>query len=343
MQFGLYVTQPNALAGSPEIARSRDQALSPLNPGIVDEQFALGQDVLLEADRLGFDIILFAERHQGPDIAAWVMASAIGAQTKRLRSMVAVHPGLWHPAMIAKLAASLDRVCPGRSAINVVTGWNEREFRMYGGEVLLDSDARRYARAHEFIEVLRGLWCKTPFSFSGEFYKIEDSELLLKPATAHAPEIFTAARSEEGLEMVARTADWWFVDYPKTVKDATEVEASLKSKMADMTNRADRYGRKVRFAFNPFVAFGKSVETATEETLKRLMQFEPGSDTRLMRSRLGPPMKAGGLGPPSLVLDQMKRYRDLGIELLLLKFIPTVTNVRRIAEEIIDPMRGRGE
>jgi FMNH2-dependent dimethyl sulfone monooxygenase len=342
MQFGLYVTQPNALAGSPAIAESRDNALSSLPPHAVDAQFSLGYDVLLEADRLGFDLILFAERHLGPDISAWIMASAIGAQAKRLRSLVAVHPGLWHPAMIAKLMTSLDRICPGRSAINIVTGWNEREFRMYGGEVLLDDDVRRYARAKEFIDIIRGLCRNTPYSYSGEFYKLDGTELLLKPATPEPPEIFTAARTEAGLEMVAQTADWWFLDYPKTSANVAEVEEALRTKMEDMIRRAARHGRKIRFAFNPFIAFGTSVESAMEQTLDRLLEFEPGADTRLMKSRLGPPMKAGGIGPAAQVRDQMKRYSDMGIELLLLKFIPTVENVRRIAEEIIAPMRAPG-
>ncbi len=341
MQFGLYVTQPNALAGSRELAVSRDHALEALPDGAVDRQYALGQDVLLEADRLGFDLILFAERHLGPDLAAWVMASAIGAQSKRIRSLVAVHPGLWHPAMVAKLAASLDRVCPGRMAINIVTGWNEKEFRMYGGEVMLDDDARRYARAREFIEILRGLWTQTPYSLDGEFYSINATELLLKPATSIPPEIFTAARTDAGLDMVASAADWWFVDYPKTVTGVHEVEAALAAKMADVSARAARWGRKVRFAFNPFISFGDGLESAMDETLRRLLEFEPGADTRLIQSRLAPPMKAGGIGHPGKVLDQMRRYRDMGIELLLLKFFPTVADTRRIAEEIIEPMRTR--
>jgi len=341
MQFGLYVTQPNALAGSRELAQSRDHALEPLPPGAVDSQYALGHAVLLEADRVGFDLILFAERHLGPDIAAWVMASAIGAQTTHIRNMIAIHPGLWHPAMVAKLAASLDRVCPGRMAINIVTGWNEREFRMYGGEVMLDDDARRYARAKEFIDILRGLWTRTPYSLDGEFYKINASELLLKPATPTPPEIFAAARTSVGLDMVAEAADWWFVDYPKTVVDTGEVEVALRAKMADVSARAARRGRKVRFGFNPFIAFGDSPESAMETTYRRLLEFEPGADTRLIQSRLSPPMKAGGIGPPKKVLDQMRRYRDMGIELLLLKFFPTVEETRRIAEEIIEPMRTR--
>ena len=341
MQFGLYVTQPNALAGSRELAESRDAAMSPLPDLAVDKQYTLGHDVLLEADRVGFDIILFAERHLGPDIAAWVMASAIGAQTKRVRNMIAIHPGLLHPAMVAKLGASLDRVCPGRMAINIVTGWNEREFRMFGGEVLLEDDRARYARAKEFIDILRGLWTQTPFSYDGRFYKIDGTELQLKPATKTPPDIFTAARTDPGVDMVAETADWWFVDYPKTVVDVNEVEAALRRKMDDVSARAARHGRKVRFGFNPLIAFGDSKEAAMEDTWRRLLEFEPGSDTRLIQSRLAPPMKAGGVGRPKDVLDQMRRYRDMGIELLLLKYFPTVADTRRVAEEIIEPMRSK--
>ena len=339
MQFGLYVTQPNALAGSPELAASRDNALGSLPDGAIDPQYALARDVLLEADRVGFDLILFAERHLGPDLAAWIMASAIGAQTRRIRNMVAVHPGLLHPVMVAKLAASLDRVCPGRMAINIVTGWNDAEFRAFGGALLPDGDPSRYDRAREFIDVLRGLWTTPRFSFDGRFYKIDNVAFPLAPATVDPPEIFTAARGEPGLEVIAATADWWFVDYPKTVADVGEVEAALRAKRADVTARAARHGRKVRFAFNPFIAFGESAETAMESAYRDLLRYEPGAETRLMRSRLGPPMKAGGIGPARQVRDQMRRYRDMGIELLLLKFIPTVENTRRMAEEIIEPLR----
>jgi len=50
--------------------------------------------------------------------------------------MTAVHPGLWHPTLVAKMAASLDRLTRGRTAINLVTGWNVEEHRMFGGDAL---------------------------------------------------------------------------------------------------------------------------------------------------------------------------------------------------------------
>jgi len=175
--------------------------------GEIDPAFTLAKDVLGAADTAGFDLCLYAERHLGADFEAWMLAAAISSWTRNIRAMPAVHPGLWHPTLIAKMASCLDRLTTGRMAVNVVTGWNEVEARMYGGDILLHEDDR-YIRAEEFIRVLRGMWSETPFSLDGQFYQVKESQLLLKPATTSPPEIFTASRSERGLEMVAYFADW---------------------------------------------------------------------------------------------------------------------------------------
>jgi FMNH2-dependent dimethyl sulfone monooxygenase len=224
-------------------------------------------------------------------------------------------------------------------AINLVTGWNETEARMYGGDILLNDDDR-YVRAEEFVAVLRGMWSETPFSFDGRFYKVDQSQLLLKPATAKPPEIFTASRSPRGLEMVAKYADWWFLSYDKDSPDTPAVMQSLKASIEDMNKRAARYGRKVRYAYNPFIAFGDSDEGALERAKRLLTPDEPDADTRKMMSRVGPAMKSGCIGRPQRVREQLLRYRDMGIELFLLKFVPTVDEVHAIRDEIIAPLRG---
>ena len=131
MQFGMYAPVPHVTVGSKAITRSVAGALQPLPAGEVDPAFALAKEVLCEADAAGFDLVLYAERHLGADFEAWILAAAVSSWTKNIRAMPAVHPGLWHPTLIAKMAASLDRLTTGRSAINLVTGWNEVEHRMY--------------------------------------------------------------------------------------------------------------------------------------------------------------------------------------------------------------------
>src|SRR4051812_36976100 len=171
MQFGLYAPIPMATVGSPEVAQAVSEALAPLPPGRLDAQFDLGIKLLQAADEVGFELVLFAERHLGNDLAAWIMASAIASRLNHIRALVAVHPGLWDPVMVGKLAVSLDRICRGRMAINIVNGWFDEEFRMFGGTVLQGED--RYRRTTEFIDILRGLWANDTFSYAGQFYKVD--------------------------------------------------------------------------------------------------------------------------------------------------------------------------
>ena len=161
---------------------------------------------------------------------------------------------------------------------------------------------------------------------------------MLKPASA--PEIFTASRSERGLEMVAKYADWWFLDFDKNAADVTGVEESLRRAMDDMNRRAAKHGRKVRFAFNPFVAFGATDDAALEHAKKLLTPDEPDADMRKMMSRVGPAMKSGCIGRPQKVRDQLMKYTDMGVELFLLKFVPTVDAVYEIRDEIVAPLHG---
>jgi FMNH2-dependent dimethyl sulfone monooxygenase len=338
MLFGMYAPVPHVTVGSKEITRSVKGALGPLPAGEVDPAFTLAKDVLIAADESGFDLCLYAERHLGADFEAWILAAAISSWTRNIIAMPAVHPGLWHPTLIAKMAACLDRLTPGRSAINLVTGWNEVEARMYGGDILLH-EHDRYIRAEEFLIVMRGMWSQTPFSFDGRFYQVKESQLLIKPATVPPPEIFTASRSPRGLEMVAKYADWWFLDYDKSAADLAAVEDSLRRAMDGMNERAAKYGRKVRFAFNPFVAFGETDEAALENAKKLLTPDEPDADVRKMMQRVGPAMKSGCIGRPQKVREQLLKYTDMGVELFLLKFVPTVEAVHEIRDEIIAPLR----
>jgi FMNH2-dependent dimethyl sulfone monooxygenase len=339
MQFGLYAPVPHVTVGSEAMARSVAAAMAPLPAGDVDEGFRLARDTLMAANDAGFDLVLYAERHLGADLEAWTLACAIGPWTPRLRAMVAVHPGLWRPEIVAKMAASLDRMCPGRAAINLVTGWNVEEHRMFGGDALVDNDDR-YVRAEEFVVALRGLWRETPYSNDGAHYKIDASRLLLKPASPGGLEIFTASRSPAGLEMIARVGDWWFVDFDKNARDSAEYFEGARKSIADMRARAARHGRKVRFALNPFVAFGGDEADAMARV--RGMIEAPDDDRRKIMSRIGPATLAGCVGEPARVRARLREFAGLGIELFLFKFPPTTEAVREIGEHVIAPLRREG-
>ena len=337
MQFGLYAPIPMATVGSPEVAQAAAEALAPLPAGRTDAQFDFGVDLLSAADAAGFTLALFAERHLGNDLAAWVMASAIGSRVEHIRALIAVHPGLWDPVMVGKLAASLDRICAGRRAINIVNGWFDEEFRMFGGTVLQGEE--RYQRTAEFIDILRGLWTHEKFSYAGRFYNVEQGQLLVKPASPTVPDIYSVSRSDRGRDFIAEHCDWWFIDYPKSAQTTDEVLRGIEDAVADMERRTAPLGRKLRYALNPFVALGASEQDAFDTAIQRIFAYDPDPDTRKIEQRMLPATRTGCIGSAEAVLRQVRRFEEIGIELLLCKLIPTAENLRRIGEEIIAPLR----
>jgi FMNH2-dependent dimethyl sulfone monooxygenase len=338
MQFGIYAPIPMATVGSAEAAQAAAEALAPLPDGRVDAQFEHSVSLLQAADDAGFDLVLFAERHLGNDISAWLLASAVASRLSHIRALVAVHPGLWDPVMVGKLAASLDRMCKGRMALNIVNGWFDEEFRMFGGTVLKGEE--RYRRTIEFIDILRGLWANEKFSYEGQFYKVDNGQLLLKPASPSPPEIYSVSRSDRGRDFIAEQCDWWFVDMPKTAETTDDTVRGIEDAIADMDRRVRRTGRKVRYAFNPFVALGANQEEALNATFKQILAYDPNPDARKLETQMLPATKAGMIGSPEAVRKQLRRFESLGIELMLCKMVATVDNVQRIAEDIIVPMRG---
>jgi FMNH2-dependent dimethyl sulfone monooxygenase len=240
--------------------------------------------------------------------------------------------------MVGKLAVSLDRMCKGRMALNIVNGWFDEEFRMFGGTVLQGEE--RYRRTVEFIDILRGLWANETFSYEGQFYKVDKGQLLLKPATPSPPEIYSVSRSDRGRDFIAQNCDWWFVDMPKDIETTDDTVRGIEANIADMDRRTKQTGRKVRYALNPFIALGKDQQEAFDATIKQIFDHDPVPDARKIESRMIPATKAGLIGAPDAVLRQLRRYESLGIELVLCKMIPNVDTVRQIAGEIIAPMRG---
>ena len=337
MRFGLYAPIPMATVGSPEIAHSHEIALQPLPPGVRDDQFEHSAHLLLAADQKGFELCLFAERHLGSDLSAWLLAGAIASRFENMRALVAVHPGLLDPVLTAKMSVSLDRMCKGRMALNVVNGWFDEEFTMFGGEVL--QGPQRYQRSREFIQIVRGLWQNDTFSIDGDFYKLKNAKLLLKPATTTPPEIFSVSFGDDGREFVAETCDWWFINYPKEAETSDDVLRAIDGCVRDMTRRAEKLGRKIRFGMNPFVALGPDEDTAIDATIARILQFDPAPDIRKLKRRMLPNTRAGCMGAPEQVRKQMHRFRDLGLDLILCKMIPTVENISLIGEEVVTPLR----
>lgn len=331
MRAGIYVPVPHVTLHSDQLATSTRAAQEPLLPTEVDPGFTLALDSTLEAERFGFDIALFAERHLGPDLEAWMLAAAVASQTSKITIMPAANPDYWHPNILAKMAATLDRIAPGRSAINFITGWGETEIQ-YFSEVRHASDDARYARAEAFIETMRHTWAASadsdlPTMPGAEFFP---APLPLVPAGGAIP-IYAVSRRGRGLDMVARCADYWFADYGAGFeRDFEDVISTFAASVADMRTRAEVHGREVKIGVSALVLPAESERAGWQLLAHRRAELERRAPHLVMAS-----MGAAGahlVGPPELIRERAARYEEAGAELLLCKYIPEPDALESLAD-----------
>jgi probable F420-dependent oxidoreductase len=136
-----------------------------------------------------------------------------------------------NPVILAKQAASLDRLCDGRFALGIGVGWSREEFAALGIPF-----ERRGARADEYLTAMRTLWREDPASFTGEFVRFADIRVNPKPLREGGIPVIVGGNSDAALRRAARAGDGW---YGFNLADLEQV-AERVERLRQLCTAADR-------------------------------------------------------------------------------------------------------
>lgn len=189
-------------------------------------------EVARAADRLGYEGVLTPTGTWCED--AWLTASALLAETERLKFLVAFRPGLVPPTLAAQQTATLQRLSEGRVLLNVVSGGDDTEQRRFGD--WLDHD-ERYGRTAEFLRIVTSIWSQDSVDFTGEHYRVTDARVSAPPNPW--PAIYFGGSSAAALPVAAE-----FVDIYLTWGEPPQAAAA---KIEKVRAQAAARGRDVRF------------------------------------------------------------------------------------------------
>jgi alkanesulfonate monooxygenase SsuD/methylene tetrahydromethanopterin reductase-like flavin-dependent oxidoreductase (luciferase family) len=146
---------------------------------------------------------------QGATFEVLTWATAVLASTERITVFGTVHVPLVNPVAAAKALVTADHVGGGRVALNIVVGWNEDEFEMFG--VAQRAETERYPYAQEWIDVVKRIWTDPdPFDFDGRFLQMKDVEGNPKILGGVCPLIMNAGASPAGRQYAIRNCDAFF-------------------------------------------------------------------------------------------------------------------------------------
>ena len=302
------------------------------------------------SEEIGFDLSLVAELNLNdikgigaPSLDAWSTAAALAAVTERLELMVAVRPTFHLPALLAKQAANIDHISDGRLALNVVSSWWEQEARMYG--VHFEKHDNRYARTSEWLDVVNGVWSEPSFSFSGNYYSVENTVLEPKPVRRPRPTLYAGGESDAAKNLIAQKCDAYVMH-----GDSPEYVAA---KIADMRERRERFGLPpMQFGVAGY-AIVRDSEADAKRELERITDVKQNaagfanyqqwlSGTQLEQrmsleeysvSNRG--LRSGLVGTPAQVQDRLGEFETAGVDLVLLQFSPQLEEMERFGESVI--------
>ena len=305
------------------------------------------------SEEIGFDLSLIAELNLNdikgigsPSLDAWSTSAALAAVTSRLELMIAVRPTFHAPALLAKQAANIDHISNGRLSLNVVSSWWEQEARMYG--VNFEKHDDRYARTSEWLDVLNGVWTQPKFSYSGKHYSVENTVLEPKPVQKPRPTLYAGGESEAAKNLIALKCDAYVMH-----GDSPEYVAA---KIANMRERRERFGLPpMQFGVAGY-AIVRETEAEAQRELQRITDVKQNASgfanyqqwingTQLEQrmsieeysvSNRG--LRAGLVGTPAQVQDQLGKFEDAGVNLVLLQFSPQYEEMERFGELVISEL-----
>lgn len=202
--------------------------------------FELNRSIVARTEAIGFDFALCMVKLRGfgGDTEFWdhtletfTIMSALAATSERMKMYASVAVLTLHPAVVARMASTIDDVAPGRFGINIVSGWNREEYSQMGLWPGDDYFSRRYDYASEYVQVMTELWEKGQSDFTGEFFQLEDCRLGPRPAS-HI-DIVSAGSSPRGRRFAAQYADYNFTDAPNGIAGIEQANAELAQACAE--------------------------------------------------------------------------------------------------------------
>jgi alkanesulfonate monooxygenase SsuD/methylene tetrahydromethanopterin reductase-like flavin-dependent oxidoreductase (luciferase family) len=141
-----------------------------------------------------------------PVLEAWTILTAAAAQTRGIRiGSFVLNVMNRHPAVLARMAATLQEVAGGRLVLGIGTGGHPAEHHAYG--IPFPPIDERAARLEEAVGVIRALWSGGPVDRAGHFYPLADAHAFPRPSPV--PPILIGARTPAGIRIAARIGDGW--------------------------------------------------------------------------------------------------------------------------------------
>ncbi len=202
------------------------------------------RNIVLQAEKGGFDNILLPSGYQ-LGIDTTMFAGAIAPLTKTIRLLWALRMGEDWPPQLARRIATLDRILGGRLTVNIISS-------DLPGEKM--ESRPRYQRTLEIMQILKIMLSGEHLKYKGEFFDLDLAPARIGTVSGKCPLLYFGGLSEDAREAAAQGCDVYLM-WPDTMDKTRET-------IADMTARAAKHGRTIKFGYRAHVIVRETEDEA---------------------------------------------------------------------------------
>jgi len=233
------------------------------------------EQIALQCERDGYDSIwcsdhFFLDEHSVDKscFEVWTLLAALAAKTSKIRlGPLVTCTSYRYPAVLAKIAATVDVISNGRLFFGIGAGWKEDEYNAYG--IPFPSLKERMDRMEEAVQIIKLLWTKPKPSFTGKHYTIKNAISAPKPVQKpNLPILIGGDGEKRTLKMVAKYADYCNLSLTSNLKHKLKV---LKDHCCKVGRDYDEVGKSL-FAGWPSIFVTDSKEELTNHIAQRAKQ-----------------------------------------------------------------------
>jgi FMNH2-dependent dimethyl sulfone monooxygenase len=320
-------------------------------------------DVARLADEAGLEFLLpigrwrgygGASNFEGVSFETITWAGGLLANTTRITVFGTIHAPLFHPIVAAKQIATVDLLSGGRFGLNVVCGWNQDEFEMFGLEQREHDE--RYEYGQEWLDVVRTVWREhEPVDFEGRYFRLRGLVGKPHPYGDTEPVIINAGYSRAGRAFAVRNCEFLLtslIDLESAAKDVESVQAAARSehgRAIDLIGTAYVVCRPTAVEAEEFLRY-YAEEHADWEGAGHLMalagvhaQFFPPEHYQTQRERF-----VGGhggypiVGDPDDVADELERIAATGFAGVAFGLFDFAKELPYFCDEVLPRLERRG-
>jgi alkanesulfonate monooxygenase len=282
-------TIPDTAASTVEFVSATNYAGgSELRPASLNIDLGAYRNWVRTLESAGFDYTLNGYSAGSAD--SFIVATATGQLTQRLKPIVALRPNTVFPLVAAQSLATLDQLTEGRAVVHLISGGADSEQARQGDYLPKDD---RYARTSEYIDLLRRAWTeKEPFSFEGKFYRFDDFGPGFLTYSGEAIPISIGGQSDAAFEVGGTKADWFTFWGEPLAEVRTEID-----RVHAIADRVGRPRQNIWVTFRPIIAEtdAQAWEKAYQVLAVLTGRFKDGTTAPQRFARLGtaPPQNKG--------------------------------------------------